>query len=68
MELANFWLLEKQLVHKLFKVLVPRFQNYNTAVTRCLPIQRSYPAKGWDQFEKSLLELKGKFSPSAQLK
>ncbi|XP_015903944.1 large ribosomal subunit protein bL17m [Parasteatoda tepidariorum] len=27
MEMANFWLEDKQMVHKLFKVLAPRYQN-----------------------------------------
>ncbi|XP_059480318.1 large ribosomal subunit protein bL17m [Neocloeon triangulifer] len=59
MEMADFWLLEKQLVHKLFKVLVPRFESYNISYTRCVPLASSYPSKGFDQFEKSLLELRG---------
>ncbi|XP_065346145.1 large ribosomal subunit protein bL17m [Cloeon dipterum] len=59
MELADFWLLEKQLVHKLFKVLVPRFENYNISYTRCLPLTPTYPCTKTDQFPKSLLELKG---------
>lgn len=33
MELANYWLKEKNLVHKLFKVFVPRYENYNSAFT-----------------------------------
>lgn len=33
MEMADWWLEEKQLVHKLFKVLVPRFQNYPSSFT-----------------------------------
>lgn len=33
MEMADWWLEEKQLVHKLFKVLVPRYQNYPTSYT-----------------------------------
>lgn len=31
--MADWWLEEKQLVHKLFKVLVPRFQHYPTSFT-----------------------------------
>jgi len=34
MEMADFWLEEKQLIHKLFKVLVPRYENFPTAYTR----------------------------------
>lgn len=33
MECADFYLHEKSLVHKLFKVLVPRYANYTTAFT-----------------------------------
>lgn len=33
MEMADWWLEEKQLVHKLFKVLVPRYQNYPASFT-----------------------------------
>ena len=33
MELANFWLLDKDLIHKLFKELVPRYENYSSAFT-----------------------------------
>lgn len=33
MELANYWLKEKNLVHKLFKVFVPRYENYASAFT-----------------------------------
>jgi hypothetical protein len=39
MEMADYWLVEKQLVHKLFKVLVPRYSNYTTAYTRLLRAQ-----------------------------
>lgn len=34
MELASFWIKEKQLVHKLFKVFVPRLQNETTGFTK----------------------------------
>lgn len=33
MQLAKFWLQEPNLVHKLFKVLVPRYSNYTTSFT-----------------------------------
>lgn len=33
MALANFWLLDKSLIHKLFKELVPRYENYSSAFT-----------------------------------
>ncbi|XP_065075837.1 large ribosomal subunit protein bL17m-like [Ochlerotatus camptorhynchus] len=34
MEMADYWLTEKQLVHKLFKVLAPRFEEYKVSSTR----------------------------------
>jgi large subunit ribosomal protein L17 len=34
MELADWWLKDKSLVHKLFKVLVPRFQDMDSSYTR----------------------------------
>lgn len=33
MALANFWLLDKSLIHKLFKELVPRYSSYSSAFT-----------------------------------
>lgn len=33
MALANFWLREKNLIHKLFKVFVPRYMNHASAFT-----------------------------------
>lgn len=55
MEMADYWLVEKQLVHKLFKVLVPRYANYNTAYTRMYRAPTLYPEiRG-----KAVLELRG---------
>ncbi|XP_055702413.1 39S ribosomal protein L17, mitochondrial [Phlebotomus papatasi] len=56
MELADFWLLDKQCVHKLFKVFVPRYQNYNVSYTRMYKAPREYP--GW-YFKRAVLELRG---------
>ncbi|XP_075162405.1 mitochondrial ribosomal protein L17 [Haematobia irritans] len=61
MELADFWLLEKQLVHKLFKVLVPRFENTNVSYTRMYKAPRDYPGMYYD---KAVLELRGNPYPS----
>lgn len=33
MALANYWLREKNLIHKLFKVFVPRYENYASSFT-----------------------------------
>ena len=57
MEMADWWLEEKQLVHKLFKVLVPRYQDYPTAYTRIFNGPNTYPAKAYGG--TSILELKG---------
>lgn len=53
MEMADWWLEEKQVVHKLFKVLVPRFQHCPTSFTTM------YTAPYWrfsDGFTPSLNE------------
>lgn len=55
MELVNYWLIEKQLVHKFFYVILPRFQNYTT-YTRLYRCPKVYPEK---IFERAVLELKG---------
>lgn len=55
MDMADYWLLEKQLVHKLFKVLVPRFQECPTSYTRLL---RSSQLTGMGN-PRALLELRG---------
>jgi len=56
MELADYWLLEKQLVHKLFKVLVPRFENCPVSYTRMYRAPRPYPG---DTYRRAVLELRG---------
>ncbi|OTF82748.1 39S ribosomal protein L17, mitochondrial-like protein [Euroglyphus maynei] len=64
MELANFYLKDKTLIHKLFKVLVPRYMNYTTSFTSMYLLsnrdidwsnyrQRSYVN------QRVLIELKG---------
>lgn len=42
MELANFWLREKNLIHKLFKVFVPRYENYASAFTAMHLLGKDY--------------------------
>lgn len=61
MEMADYWLLEKQLVHKLFKVLVPRFENTNVSYTRMYKAPRDYPGI---YYKKAVLELRGNPYPS----
>ena len=55
--MASFWLEEKQLVHKLFKVLAPRFKDYQSAYTALYRAPKKYPqdVKGY-----SILELRGR--------
>ena len=60
MEMADFWLIEKQLVHKLFKVLAPRFVNYSTAYTRMYTAPSVYP----EVVKRAVLELRGNPYPS----
>ncbi|XP_041373076.1 39S ribosomal protein L17, mitochondrial-like [Gigantopelta aegis] len=56
MEMADFWLMEKDLIHKLFKVLVPRYQNYSTSYTQMWNLPIKYPGFG---HQSGVLELKG---------
>ncbi|XP_076164509.1 mitochondrial ribosomal protein L17 [Ptiloglossa arizonensis] len=63
MELANFWILEKQLIHKLFKVLVPRFENYTTSFTKVYNAPSIYPKT---IYKRAVLELKGNVYPSLE--
>lgn len=56
MEMADYWLLEKQLVHKLFKVLVPRFENCQVSFTRMYKAPREYPGM---YYKRAVLELRG---------
>lgn len=56
MDIADYWLLEKQLVHKLFKVLAPRFDNFQVSYTRMYKAPREYPGT---EFKRAILELRG---------
>lgn len=55
MDLADYWLIEKQLIHKLFKVLVPRYQNYNISYTKMYKAPKPYSVEPKD---KAVLELR----------
>jgi large subunit ribosomal protein L17 len=60
MEMADFWLTEKQLVHKLFKVLAPRYENFNVSYAKIFKASRAYPG----HFRKqAVLELRGNLYP-----
>lgn len=61
MDTADFWLLEKQLVHKLFKVLVPRYENSNLSYTKMYKAPKPQYARVLD---KAVLELRGNPFPN----
>ncbi|XP_034943925.1 39S ribosomal protein L17, mitochondrial [Chelonus insularis] len=64
MAMADYWIIEKQYVHKLFKVLVPRFKDYtSSSFTKIHHIQTDYPGS---QIPKAVLELKGNPYPSLE--
>jgi len=48
---------EKDLIHKLFKVLVPRYQKYETSFTQMWNLPVRYPGA---PIQRAVLELKGK--------
>lgn len=56
MDMASFWLLEKQLVHKLFKVLAPRLENCPLSYTRMYKAPREYPG---NYYKRAVLEIRG---------
>ncbi|XP_066950406.1 large ribosomal subunit protein bL17m [Macrobrachium rosenbergii] len=65
MEMASYWLEEKQLVHKLFKVLVPRFKDSQTAYTKMHKAPKEYPGY---HFDRVVLELRGNPFPPLENK
>ncbi|XP_005999192.1 39S ribosomal protein L17, mitochondrial [Latimeria chalumnae] len=60
MKIANFWLTEKDLIHKLFKVLVPRFQSYDGRYTRMFQIPNR---ENLDKAKMAVIEYKGNTFP-----
>jgi len=63
MELADYWLTDKAMVHKLFKVLVPRFKETQRSYTRLHKAPNHYPGNFYD---KAVLELRGNPFPPVQ--
>ena len=59
--MADYWILEKQYVHKLFKVLVPRFQYYKGSYTNMVNGPKKYPAPTIKRLNLpiTILELRG---------
>lgn len=76
MELANYWLRDKSLIHKLFKEFVPRYENYCSAFTAIHLLGKNYSLHGmsmteWKDFRGSLqggpdtvLEMRGSELPA----
>lgn len=64
MEMANFWITEKQYIHKLFKVIVPRLQNCPLSYTRMYKAPKIYP--NYALWDRAVLELRG--NPFPELK
>ncbi|XP_034029905.1 39S ribosomal protein L17, mitochondrial [Thalassophryne amazonica] len=56
MKLASFWLTEKDLVPKLFKVLAPRFENHSSNYTVMVRIPNK---ANYDKAKMAVLEYKG---------
>lgn len=51
MDLANYWLRDKSLIHKLFKEFVPRYEGYCSAFTAIHMLGRDYSAYGMTMTE-----------------
>lgn len=62
MAMADFWIKEKQYVHKLFKVIVPRLQNCPIAYTKMYKVPITYPDLAYRQ--RAVLELRGNPFPA----
>ncbi|KAM9294700.1 large ribosomal subunit protein bL17m [Gastrophryne carolinensis] len=56
MKMADFWLTEKDLIHKLFKVLVPRFSSHSSNYTSMYQIPNS---ENLDRAKMAVIEYKG---------
>ncbi|XP_062984464.1 large ribosomal subunit protein bL17m [Elgaria multicarinata webbii] len=64
MRMADFWLTEKDLIHKLFKVLVPRFQAHTGHYTR---MQQIPNRENLDRAKMAVIEYKGNPLPPLPL-
>lgn len=62
MEMAKFWITEEQYIHKLFKVLVPRFQSCPLTYTRMYKAPKTYPDITYR--DRAVLELRGNPFPA----
>lgn len=61
MEMADYWLTDKSMIHKLFKVLCPRFENSPVSATRMYKSPREYPVVDLKRRynPRGILELRG---------
>lgn len=60
MEMADFWILEKQYVHKLFKVLAPRLQSCPVSYTRMYKAPQPQPVPlPTLRLSRTVIELRG---------
>lgn len=65
MDMANYWIEEKNIIHKLFKVLVPRFESMTCSYTKFYAVPGEDPSN-W-AIPRSVLELRGNpFPPLVQ--
>lgn len=53
--MADYWLMNKQLVHKLFKVIAPKFEHCKVSYTRMYKAPREYPGM---YYKRAILELR----------
>ncbi|KAI4495425.1 hypothetical protein M0802_008639 [Mischocyttarus mexicanus] len=63
MKMADFWILEKQYVHKLFKVFAPRYKDYAVSYTKLHNAPHLYPK---NNYRRAILELRGNIYPSVE--
>lgn len=56
--MATYWMLEQQHVHKLFKVLAPRYADFQVSYTRMYKAPRTYPGPK-TEYKRAILELRG---------
>lgn len=63
MEMADYWILEKDLVPKLFQVIVPRYENKLGPYTQVYKLPNEYPGK---VAKKICMELKDNALPPIQ--
>ncbi|RNA07948.1 39S ribosomal mitochondrial [Brachionus plicatilis] len=63
MEMADYWIIEKDLIPKLFQVIVPRYENKLGPYTQVFKLPEEYPGKG---IKNICMELKDNALPPIQ--